>query len=557
MNFTDYIFIPALLLVVLIYFITPIRRRWIILLISSLLFYASWGVEMLPFIVCSTLVVYVAAILIDKKYRAAEIYGDDHSFTNKEEKTVYQRKVKKRCRDILFSAVIFMFLVLIYFKAQRYMAEVPYLENVVWLVSKVYQKLAEFFANIPGISLLVTGKEETVIGGAYSFFMPLGISYYTLSLVGYLVDVYWKKEKATYNYAKLLLFATYFPKIVEGPISKHRLIAKQLEEGHAFEYRRFCYGLQRMLWGYFKKLVIADRIALLTGTVFTDYSSYSGSVYLVTAIFSAFELYCDFSGCMDIALGASEIFGIQIEENFNRPFFSQSAAEFWRRWHMTMSAWFRDYLFMPISRSNLVKNLSKKCGKRFGTAARKKFIICISSVAVWLATGTWHGTGWNYVLWGIYWCVLINISNIFGSYFVKFRDALKINESDRWFQRFRILRTFTFFLITRFITVPNDLKVTAYMLKSIFKDFEPWNLFDGSLYKLGMERSEFILVVLCIVFLLAIEKRQEAGIRFREVLSSKPIVLRWICYIGGLYFVLIFGVYGAGYVASSFIYAAF
>ena len=199
MNFTDYIFIPALLLVVLIYFITPIRRRWIILLISSLLFYASWGVEMLPFIVCSTLVVYVAAILIDKKYRAAEIYGDDHSFTNKEEKTVYQRKVKKRCRDILFSAVIFMFLVLIYFKAQRYMAEVPYLENVVWLVSKVYQKLAEFFANIPGISLLVTGKEETVIGGAYSFFMPLGISYYTLSLVGYLVDVYWKKEKATYN----------------------------------------------------------------------------------------------------------------------------------------------------------------------------------------------------------------------------------------------------------------------------------------------------------------------------------------------------------------------
>lgn len=179
---------------------------------------------------------------------------------------------------------------------------------------------------------------------AKSIIVPLGISYYTFSVIGYLADVYWGKEKAEKNFLKFLLFILYFPKILEGPIENYRPLADRLFEGHKFDYKQFCFGLQIMVYGAFKKLVVADRLVILTDEIFgtESYVNYGGAMVLVGAVFRALQMYADFSGCMDMALGMSQALGIELRKNFNHPFFSKSAAEFWRRWHITLGVWFKD-----------------------------------------------------------------------------------------------------------------------------------------------------------------------------------------------------------------------
>ena len=202
------------------------------------------------------------------------------------------------------------------------LAGVPVLSSAVWFFSKVYQHIGRFFMlHMPVLGIFVkdTGVMETFT--EFSFFVPLGISYYTMSLVGYLADVYWRKEKAEKNILVLLLYALYFPKILAGPIVKYRDCAPMLRDGHPFAYQRMCEGLQRMLWGYVKKMVIADRLNLFVSPVFAAYEDYHGAVLLVAAVGSVFYMFCDFSGCMDIALGVSQVFGVELTENFKRLFF--------------------------------------------------------------------------------------------------------------------------------------------------------------------------------------------------------------------------------------------
>ena len=314
-------------------------------------------------------------------------------------------------------------------------------------------------------------------------------------------DVYWRREPAERNYLKLLLYMLYFPQILQGPIPRHGRLAPQLTEGHPFQYRDLCYGLQRMGWGYFKKLVIANRFAMITREVFGNYASYEGMVFVVALICAAIELYCDFSGGMDIVLGVSEAFSIRLDENFRRPFFSRTVAEFWRRWHITLGAWFRDYVFMPLAASPRLIGLCQAARKRFGPRFAKQLMTVIPLAAVWLLTGLWHGTGLDYIAWGVYWGGLIILSNLYAPRIKEWNAELEVNPESRRFRAAQTARTFFLFLVSRLLTAPGDLGTSLEIAYRMSAVWNPGILFDGTLCQIGLDKPDLCVGVIAVLVL--------------------------------------------------------
>lgn len=507
MGFVDYIFVPLVFLAMICYYIVPMRFRWIVLLLTSVLFFATWGIETIPFVLGAAFVAWLFAQKIEKMNLDFEQEIRNNDAIEAKEKSALQKKMRTRCKHVLWLGVAIILVVLIYSKA-------------------------------------------------CSFFI-LGVSYYTMSLVGYMADVYWRKEKAEKNYFKLLLFTMYFPKILQGPISKHRNIKDSLYEGSVFDYKRMCYGFQRVLWGYFKKLIIADRLMLFIQPAFENHISYHGSVLLVAAIFSAIQMYCDFSGCMDIALGVSEVFGIKLEENFKRPFLAQSVPEFWTRWHISLSTWFKDYVYMPIVISPKIIKISGKIKKLFGKRVAKNFVSIVPIATVWTITGIWHGTGANYIAWGVYWAILFILSTVFEPEIKKLTKALHINTETKDFKLFRQIRTIALFVICRIIVYPGDLTISAEVFRKIIFSFGPWQLLDGTLFKVGMSAANFNVLFVALLILFYVSLKQEQGIKIRDEIANLSIVGRWSIFFIGIVAIMIYGIYGAGFDAASFVYMNF
>lgn len=491
-SFISFYFILFVFMLVAIYYIIPLKKRWIVLLIGSLGFYSIAGVEALITVLLTSVIIWCAARCIAN--------------TDKEKKM--QRKV------YLFGAIIIV------------------------------------------IGVLIFSKCYTLFKWNFGYIIPLGISYYTFSAVGYLVDVYWGKDEAEDNFLKLTLFLLFFSKILQGPISKHTNLGKQLSLGHEFDYKKFCYGIQCAIWGYFKKMVVADRIAIITNQIFGNYENYGGAILFLGMLLAAMQLYCDFSGCMDIAGGVSQMFGIELEQNFNHPFFSRSGAEFWQRWHMTLSGWFKDYLFLPVSRSKMVKNLSKVVGKKWGATARKNTIILISSFVVWMVTGLWHGSGLPYIVWGIYWYIVINSSTLLSKQYGIILKKLKINTECFGWKLFQMVRTYLIFSFGRILTIPNDLSVTGKIVARFFMKLNIWELFDGTIYNLGLTWKECRILVIGILLIWGVEILQTKYC-IRDIIANRNICLRAIIYSFSVITILVFGIYGMGYDNSNFIYMNF
>lgn len=555
MNYLDHSFFLFLLLSFLLYFALPLRARWISLLVFSFVFFLTWGADYVPLVLAVTLIAWAGGLVLDRRNRA---------------------EGGKRSRAAVLIPAALILLVLVYVKAQYAMVQ-SFMEPVVAFFSGVHGALCGFLREIPVLGDLVStgeGWQEALyswlFGSAgvspaaaaeaaapsvvYTWIVPLGVSYYSLSLIGYLADVYWKKERAEKNWFRLLLFTLYFPKLLEGPISKHRTVAPRLAEGHRFDYTRFCFGLQRMVWGFFKKLVIADRLSVPVNAVFGNYLAHTGSEFLVAAVFGAVQLYCDFSGCMDIALGVSECFGVTLEENFRQPFAARSAAEFWRRWHISLGVWFKDYVYMPLAVSPRLVRISGFLRKKVGKQAGKNFLTVIPLAVVWILTGLWHGTGENYLVWGAYWGLLIILSVVFDPLIRKITKGLKADPSSVVFRAFQKTRTFFLFVISRIISIPGTLAVSWYAFSAVFTDFAPWKLVDGSLYKLGLDRPRFIVTLLAVALVGFIGSRREKGTGIRKWIAALPLPVRWAIYLAAVFAVLVFGAYGPGYNAGLFTY---
>lgn len=390
-----------------------------------------------------------------------------------------------------------------------------------------------------------------------NFLLPLGISFYTFQSAGYLIDVYRGKSQADKNIAKFALFVSFFPQLVQGPISRHSQLACQLYQSHEFDYQRVKFGFQLMIWGLFKKLVIADRAAILVNNVFSNYGNFEGLIVLITVMFYGVQIYADFSGGIDVARGVAQIFGIDLTPNFARPFFATSLSDFWRRWHITLGAWVRDYVFYPLTLSKSFTKLGRFARKQLGSNFGKMVPTLFAMILIFLIIGIWHGPQWKYVFYGLYNGIIISFGIMVAPILTKVKNKHYIRTETFSWRFFQISGTFLMVTIGRYFTRSADFMTAIGWMKQTFITFNPWIFFDGTLYNLGLDRSNFHLLLVLIVLLLGVDLFQELGYQIREKISQQNIIFRWAVYLVAIFSIIIFGIYGIGYDAANFIYMGF
>ena len=424
MSITSLTFILFLTAVLVLYYLVPRKLQWMVLLLASAVFYLSVGLRGAVFVLITASTIYGATMWMERLTQNQKQYLKDHRDLTKEEKTQIKARVKRQRKAILVVTLLINFGLLCTFKYIHF-----------------------FLEQINSLSLLLGGRgvEDHV-----SLIIPLGISFYTFQSTGYLLDAYWGYYPPERNYLKVLLFVSFFPQMTQGPISEFEQLSKELFSEHSFEYRNFSWGFQRALWGFMKKMLLANTLAPYVADVFANYSRYAGITVFIGALCYSVQIYADFSGYMDIMCGFCEMLGIRLTENFKRPYFSKSVTEYWRRWHISLGAWFRKYLYYPIGMSNWSRKLAKNSRKKYGKHFSNTMPATIALVITWLATGLWHGASWAYIAWGGVNGLFIILSLWLEPVYVRCREALEIRE-DAWLWRaFQTIRTF---LLVTFIKV--------------------------------------------------------------------------------------------------------
>lgn len=387
---------------------------------------------------------------------------------------------------------------------------------------------------------------------------PIGISYYTLSITGYLIEVYWGNISAERNFLKFMLFAIYFPQLTSGPITRYADMNAQLTGTHSFDHVRVLYGIQRILWGLFKKIVVADRAAVFVSAVFNEPEVYQGYYILLAILLFALQLYADFSGCMDIICGASECFGIMLPENFNSPFLSETVSEFWDRWHITMGLWFRDFLLYPLLKSGFMQGIRKRIKPLLGKKAAKNVPTYLSMSVVWILIGIWHGGENKYILAsGLLPGFYLIMGQICTPLFKRCVGLLKINTDAISWHLFRKARTF-FCLCTSWVFVrAQNVRDGLRVIKGLFARSNMEILFDGSIYTLGLTWKDFNVLYIGIAIMIFVAVRKEKGIVIRERIHQQNLAAQWIFMLTAVFTLLILGMYGPQYNAADFIYKNF
>jgi len=379
-----------------------------------------------------------------------------------------------------------------------------------------------------------------ILEPSFDVLLPVGISFYTFKVLSYTIDVYRGEIQPSKNLFKYALFVSFFPQLMAGPIERPKNLIPQLDERHDFDFNRMKNGLLLMLWGYFQKMVIADRAAILVNQVYDHYSDYGMAAIILATLFFSVQIYCDFCGYSDIAIGASQIMGFKVMENFKRPYFAVSLRDFWLRWHISLSAWFRDYVYRPISVS-LVKRRWKLKSTYF-----------VSSFTVWLLTGLWHGASWNYIVWGGFHGSVQIIGDIIKPWKEKVYRALGVRTGNSSFQPGRMLITF---LIVNFAWIffrAPGAKAALLILQQIFRG----GILTG-IQNIGLDVSNLLIAFVSMLILLAVNLFQEYVGDWRAKLEERSRPLRWLVYIAAINAVIIFGVYGIEYDATQFFYFQF
>ena len=492
------------------YYLIPKKYQWVWLLAFSYIYYASSGMKYLVFLLYTTVVTYGTARLI---------YGADLKFVEQKE------KIKTYKKSLLILSLILDFGMLAVLKYTNFT-----IENINIL----------FHTDIRMMKLL----------------LPLGISFYTFQSAGYVLDVYWKRcepEKSIFRFA---LFVSFFPQILQGPIGRYSRLAHQLYEEHSFDYIQIERGIQRILWGFFKKMVIADTAAVFVDAIFDSYQKYNGLAIIGVLAYSA-QLYGDFSGGIDVVIGIASMFGIEMDENFKRPYFSVSITDFWHRWHITLGTWMKDYLFYPLSLSKGMCKFGKTAKKAFGKNYGRALPICVANIVVFLVVGVWHGAAWKFIVYGLYNGLIIGFSGLMAKNYRDWKKRYGIDDKSNGWHIFQIIRTFLLVNISWFFDRADTIPQALTMMKNAVTVWRPAQLLDirigasGPVYTL---MAIGILVFSCVVQFI-VSLYQEKGVQIRESIAGKPRLVRWI-----LYMALILSLSAIGLppnTAGGFIYAQF
>lgn len=537
MPFTSFRFFFFLAFVIFAYYIVPKKFQWAVLLVSSYAFYLYSGIENIFFILATTLFTYLSALFMqsmrNKNQKKIDSMGEELSVDKKRE---MKKAVAKKIHTVQVLTVLINLGTL---------ACLKYLNLFIGTANDMFT-LFRWDASIPFVNLIV----------------PLGLSYYTFNCIGYLIDIGRGKYPAEKHLGKFALFTSFFPSVVQGPLNRFADVGAQLKEPHKLKYENLRDGALLILWGLFKKLVIADRVAAIAATVFSSSfaaTEYNGSQILFGVLAYSFQIYGDFSGGTDITRGTAQMMDINLPLNFERPFFSISLADFWRRWHMSLGAWMREYVFYPVMLCRPVSNLSKKMRKKHGAYAGKLVPSVAAPMVVFFLIGIWHGITSQYIVNGLYNAILISGSVAMIPVYKKLIEKLHINTETFSYKLFQIARTTILLFISRIIVKAPSLEDALLMIKALFTtvDFDFLFGFNGEIYTYGVSQKEMSLVIFSILILLVVGVLQENGLKIRETLAKQNIFFRWFLILLFIAFILIFGIYGPGYNASSFIYGNF
>lgn len=487
------IFFPV---VTLLHFVLPRRVRWVWLLIASYYFYMSWNPRYAVLIALSTVITWLSGLLIA---RAGEI-ADERARTRR-------KKLWVAASFVSNLAILFFF--------------------------KYY---GFFAANVNGLFGLAGLSFRAP---ALDVVLPVGISFYTFQALGYTVDVYRGDIAPCRNLFRYALFVSFFPQLVAGPIERSGNLLHQLEVPHDFDGERARDGLLLMLFGLFQKVVVADRLAIVVQTAFDSYQALPGVAVLTGLVLFAFQIYCDFGGYSNIAIGAARVLGVDLMVNFRQPYLSRSCGEFWRRWHISLSSWLRDYLYIPLGGS--------RCSK-----ARKHFNLMVT----FLASGLWHGASWSFVVWG----GLNGLYQVLGERLAPLRERFwRPICPDRDHPVRKAIQIATTFVLIDFAWLffrSGSFRWGLSMLRHMVTSFHPGGLFYGGWEKLGLSGANWIVLLVSLGLLIAADLLTARG-PVRPRLTAKPLPIRWAVYLAGIFAVLIFGVYGPGFSESQFIYFQF
>ena len=494
----------AMALTACLYYLIPKKYQWELLLFVSFGFYATYGIRYMGYILFTIITSYCITRLM-----------------------AAQKEKLMRRRWLIFGLVS-NFGILVFLKYVNF--------------------------TILNLTSLFSVFHQAFPLGKLSIVMPLGISFYTFQTMSYVIDVYQKKYEPETNIFRLALFTAYLPQLLQGPIGRYDRLAPQLFEPHDFNLKNIEYGAQRIAWGLAKKLILADRAYVFSKAVFADLNTYSG-MYVIVALltFSIYE-YCDFSGGIDIVIGTAEIFGIRMDENFRQPFFSKSIGEFWRRWHITLGTWMKDYIFYPFSLSKQMNRFGKWSKKHLGNTVGKAMPICLADLLIFFVVGIWHGAAWKYIAYGMYNGIIIAVSSLLEPLYAKGFEKTKIHKESKAWTVVQIIRTFILVNIGWYFDMAVSFSAALVMMKETFTKMSMSQFTGTAFLELGMGRRDFLIVLAGCIIIFIVSLLKERGVAVREAIAAKPLIVRWAIWYAFIVIIFIFAYTGDG---SAFIYANF
>ncbi len=466
MLFNSLDFVVFFPVVVAIYFAVPHRFRWALLLAASYYFYMCWRVEYVVLIMASTLVDYVAALGMGRT-------------------TV--RSVRRACLLLSLGANLGLLFTFKYFN----------------FFSDSFRAALDQFSlasHVPHLEVL----------------LPVGISFYTFQTLSYTIDVYRGHRKPEKHLGVFALYVAFFPQLVAGPIERSTRLIPQFFEKHDFDYARFKEGLGLMLWGFFKKLVVADRLALYVDTVYADPQSHAGTPLIVATYFFAWQIFCDFSGYSDIAIGSAKILGYDLMQNFDRPYFARNIREFWHRWHISLSTWFRDYVYIPLGGSR--------------TSRRRWYT---NLIVVFVLSGIWHGANWTFMAWGAVHGIFLVVSLATGQARTKIAEKLRLAALPRIHAGIQIFVTFHLVVFAWVLFRANSLADAAYIFVHFADGGGTGRIFTSGQIAVGLASIAFLTGVHIL----------QRGRTFSRFMADASLPTRWALYYAMIFGILVFGVF--------------
>lgn len=514
-------------LIIVLYFIVPKKRQWCVLLLGNIIFYLYFGIEYIFFIVFTTVISFLTGCILERMqndYKASLVGLED-------------REEKKQRKEILI-------------RKKRTVLALSLLLNLgLWFVMKYIGFLAVQINSVFGFG------EGVFSLPVLSFVLPLGMSYYSFVAAGYCIDVYRGKYQAEKNIFRYAVFLSLFLQMIQGPFSRYDVLKQTLFEEHRFDKTRCYDGITRIMWGIFKKCMVADKLSPAVDYIYQNYEQLNGIYILIAIVFFAIELYADFSGYMDIMLGTAHIMGITMQENFKQPFFSKSIEEFWRRWHITLGAWFRDYLFYPVSISKWAQNLGRKSRKLLGTQTGRLLPSYLALLMVWCATGLWHGAAMHYLLWGLMQMAVIMFSMQMAPVYEHLHKVSHIDSQHPVWRGFQIMRTFLLFGFMEVMSEAHCVLDAAGMYRKLFSDWDIAILRDVDSLFVTLPMVDVVVAVIGIAAMFLVDVMKEKQADIKKLFMKIPAFPRYVIWLGAIYMIIIFTTRGEG--TGGFMYANF